>query len=133
MSQQNEVIQAVETMTAAFHAKDIEGVMRAYEDHATVAFQPGSITSDPEGIRAGFCSFFALDPKFEYAGHDVIVQGDVAIHFAPWKMRGNAPDGSPVEMEGFSIAVLRRDDSGTWRLVIDNPFGQTLWEATRRK
>ena len=33
------------------------------------------------------------------------------------------PDGSPLEMEGTYADVLRRQNDGTWKFIIDNPRG----------
>ena len=126
MSDNDNIIEAVEAMTAAFHAGDIEGVMAAYEPRATIAFAPGVGESDRVAQRSGFQSFFAVHPKFSYAGHDVLVAGDLAVHFAPWKMTGEAPDGAKIEQRGLSVAVLRRQADGTWKMVIDNPYGDRL-------
>jgi ketosteroid isomerase-like protein len=32
-------------------------------------------------------------------------------------------DGAPMQMEARSADVLRRQPDGTWRFVIDNPWG----------
>lgn len=123
---ERDVIAAVERMTTAFHAADIEGVMASYEPTATIVFQPGTPSSDPAAIRDGFGGFFALAPTFTYSGHEVVIAGDTAVHFAPWTMKGTAPDGSEILQHGLSVAVLRRQADGGWRMVIDNPFGQHL-------
>ena len=120
------VIAAVERLTAAFHAADLEGVMKSYAPTATVVFEPGAPASDPVAIRAGFGGFFKVSPRFEYSGHEVVIAGDTAVHFAPWTMKGIAPDGTPVQQRGLSVAVLNRQPDGSWRMVIDNPHGQRL-------
>jgi uncharacterized protein (TIGR02246 family) len=120
------VIVAVERMTAAFHAGDLDRVMASYEEDAVVMFEPGKPVSDPQGIREGFRGFFSLSPRFTYGGHEVNLLGDLAIHIAPWKMTGSTPDGAPVEQRGLSVAVLRKQTDGRWLLVIDNPHGQHL-------
>ena len=49
---QTQVLVAVETMTAAFMAKDIETVMQAYEPGAVVAFEPGQPIGDAATLVA---------------------------------------------------------------------------------
>ncbi len=127
MTTEQQVIEAVETMTAAFHAGDIAGVMASYADGATIVFQPGSgPTTDPKIQRETFEQLFALKPAFTYQGHEVFVSGDTAIHIAPWTMTGTAPDGTPIEQSGLSVAALRRQSDGRWLLVIDDPNGEHL-------
>jgi uncharacterized protein (TIGR02246 family) len=123
---QKSVVRAIDRMTRAFQQADIDGVMRVYEPGAVVAFEPGDAVHDRDRMQEIFAQWFALSPRFEYAGHDVLVAGDLALHLAPWTMRGIAPDGSAIERQGLSVAVLRRQADGEWRIVIDNPHGQHL-------
>lgn len=123
---QQKVLITIEKMTEAFHAGDIEGVMKSYESNAIVAFEPGNPVSDPTTLREMFKGAFAINPHFDYSGHEVIVAGDIAIHLAPWKMTGKTPDGQAIEQSGLSVAVLRKQEDGNWLMVIDNPHGQIL-------
>lgn len=125
-----DIIEAVSAMTKAFHAGDIERVMASYEPAATIAFDPTAPTTDRAEQRVRFEAFFALKPEFTYAGHDVVIQGDVATHVAPWTMRATTPDGQSIEDQGLSVAVLRRQADGRWLMIIDMPKGAHLM-ATR--
>jgi ketosteroid isomerase-like protein len=40
-----------------------------------------------------------------------------------WSFDGTAPDGETVWLEAKNADVLRRQADGTWRFVIDNPWG----------
>jgi len=120
------VLNVVETMTASFHRGDIEGVMMSYEKNATVVFEPEKPVSDPAVLREMFNGAFTLNPKFSYSGHEVFISGDIAVHLAPWTMKGKTPDGTDMKQSGLSVAVLRRQLDGTWLMVIDNPHGQYL-------
>lgn len=125
-SEEAQVVQAVEAMTAAFHKGHLQGVLGAYAHDAAVAFEPGQPVRGEAALSAGFQQFFSLQPQFRYGGHDVLVAGDLALHIAPWAMTGAAPDGQAIEEHGLSVAVLRRTASGRWELVLDNPFGDHL-------
>lgn len=124
-----QVIAVVEKMTLAFDNKAIEGVLASYEVGAGVLFEPGQWVSDPAGLKARFDGYFQLNPKFSYPnGHEVYIANDLALHIAPWVMRGTAPDGSAITQQGLSVAVLRKQIDGAWLLVLDNPHGQLLLE-----
>jgi ketosteroid isomerase-like protein len=40
-----------------------------------------------------------------------------------WSFNGTGPDGEPVQLASNNADVLRRQEDGTWRFVIDNPWG----------
>ena len=125
---QQDVRAVVERMTSAFEQGDIETVMASYETSAAVLFEPGRPISEPAELRQMFEAFSAMSPSFTYSGHEVIVAGDVAVHFAPWRMRGTSPEGQAIEQGGLSVAVMRKQADGQWLMVIDNPHGQRLLE-----
>lgn len=123
---QQAVLDAILNMTESFHRKDIKGVIASYERNAVIAFEPGKPVSEPSAIRKGFQGFFALNPTFTYSGHEVFINRDLAIHFAPWKMTGKTPDGMEISQQGLSVAVLRKQADGKWLMIFDNPFGHHL-------
>ncbi len=124
---QQAVLTAVQTMTDAFHKGDIEGVMASYEPGAVVMFEPGQAVRETQDIAAMFQGAFTLKPHFDYQnGHEVVVSGDTAVHFAPWLMTATDPSGQAIEQRGLSVAVLKRQEDGRWLMVIDNPHGQRL-------
>jgi len=45
------------------------------------------------------------------------------IWIAPWSMAGTTSDGQEIQQSGLSVAVLRRQADGGWKMVIDNPHG----------
>jgi ketosteroid isomerase-like protein len=53
------------------------------------------------------------------------VVDDIALLVVDWSFRGTAPDGTSVDMSGTAADVVRRDPDGTWRYLVDNPFGTT--------
>lgn len=115
----------IERMTAAFQAHEIETVMTTYEPGAAIAFEPGRPITDEEQIRQMFGAMASANPVFTYAGHEVVVSGDIALHVAPWRMKARTPDGEMTQ-SGLSVAVLRRQADGAWKMVIDNPHGSRL-------
>ncbi|MCV0424116.1 MAG: DUF4440 domain-containing protein [Roseibium sp.] len=123
---QQDVLALVQKMTSSFEAGDLETVMQTYEPNQTIMFQPGEPVSDRDAARAAFEQISAVSPKFSYSGHEVIVEGDIAVHIAPWQMTGSDPEGNKIEGQGLSIAVLRRQSDGAWKMVIDNPHGGDL-------
>lgn len=125
-NEESNVLTVVETMTASLEVGDIDGVLATYEAGAAVMFEPGAAVSGREAFREVFSQIAAARPEVSYAGHEVHVVGDLAIHLAPWSMTGETSDGEAITQGGLSVAVLRRQPDGEWRLVIDNPYGDRL-------
>ncbi len=123
---QQDVLNAIQTMTRNFQENNIPAVMESYESKATVLFEPGSPVSEAAQLEQMFAGMATLSPVFDYAGHEVIVNDDIAIHIAPWDMTGRTPDGQEIAQSGLSIAVLRKQADGSWKMVIDNPHGGRL-------
>ena len=124
---QKAVLATVEHMTGRFMAGDIPAVMDSYESKATVVFEPESPVSEAEKLVAMFTGMSGVSPVFTYpAGHEVIVNEDIALHISPWSMTGKTPDGQELAQQGLSVAVLRRQPDGGWKMVIDNPHGGHL-------
>ena len=53
----------------------------------------------------------------------VLEVDDLALVIGVWSFDGTGPDGEPVHLEARNADVLRRQADGTWRFVIDNPWG----------
>lgn len=126
MSQDQNVLDRISTMTTDFQNKEIEKVFQSYEAQATIVFEPGAPVSNRDAQVEIFTGMAAINPVFVYSGHEVIVNGDTALHIAPWSMTATTPDGQEISQSGLSVAVLKKQSDGEWLMVIDNPHGQRL-------
>ena len=124
--QETKVLSLIQKMTSNFEQGNLDVVMSTYEKDAAIMFEPGTAVTDPTVAKRIFAEFSALNPKFTYSGHEVIVAGDIAVHLAPWSMLGKTPDGQEITQSGLSVAVLRQQADGSWKMVIDNPHGSRL-------
>lgn len=119
MNDHRAILATIDTMTNAFARGDIETVMSTYDRPAAVVASPGGqpITGEAD-LRTMFAEFIAQGINFSYGAHEVVVSGDTALHLMGWTAPG--PDG---DMTALSVAVLRRQPDGSWKMVIDHPFG----------
>jgi uncharacterized protein (TIGR02246 family) len=102
---------------------DLDGMLDLYEPDAAFAPQPGETVTGRDEIRTALESFLAMRPRMEGAIEKVLEAGDTALVANRWRLRGTAPDGTPVEMAATSTDVLRRRPDGSWGIVIDDPWG----------
>ena len=119
--EESAVLKTIETMTSAFAAGDIDRVMSTYESGSVVVAQPGQPVSGSQQLRSMFADFVAAGVNFTYGAHDVVIAGDIGLHLMKWTAPG--PDG---DRTALSVAVLRRQPDGTWKMVIDHPFGDAV-------
>jgi len=125
-TEQNKVLGTINKMGSSYNSRDIEAVMKTYEESAVVLFEPGSPVSGSAAIKAAFQGSLAVNPHFDFGKHEVTIAGDIALHLTPWTMTGKTPDGHNISQSGLSVAVLRKQADGVWLMVIDNPHGQSL-------
>ncbi len=124
--QQTDVLSLIQKMTANFEQGNLDVVMSTYEKDAAIMFEPGTPVTNAAVSKQIFAEWKSLNPKFSYNGHEVIIVGDLAVHIAPWSMVGKTPDGQEISQSGLSVAVLRQQEDGAWKMVIDNPHGDHL-------
>ena len=53
----------------------------------------------------------------------VLRASDLALVTTEWSFSGTGSNGKRVDMTAKSADVLRQQPDGTWRFVIDNPWG----------
>jgi uncharacterized protein (TIGR02246 family) len=101
---------------------DLEGAMALYEPDATFVPQPGQVVAGA-AIKEAINAFIALKPTLQIEVTSVTQAGDLALMTSKWTLDGSAPDGSALKMSGRGAEVVRRHADGSWRYVIDNPYG----------
>ncbi|WP_264791692.1 YybH family protein [Aureispira anguillae] len=124
--EQQKVLNTIEKMVSAFQNKDIDGVLATYEEDAIVMFEPQKPVQGKKALRTFFTQFVQMNPRYTFSGHEVYISGNLATHISPWKMVGQMPDGTKIEQNGLSIAILRKQPDGNWLMIQDNPHGQFL-------
>jgi uncharacterized protein (TIGR02246 family) len=109
-------------IVAGINAGDIESLMGLYEHDAAFATEPGSLAPGACGIRAALNGFIAMNGTLELEVTRVLEVDDLALVVGVWSFTGTR-DGEPVQLSARNADVLRRQADGSWRFVIDNPWG----------
>ena len=68
-------------------------------------------------------SFIDLKGKLDLKVKRVLQASDLALVFTEWSFSGTGPDDNPFDMAAKSADVLRQQADGTWKFIIDNPWG----------
>lgn len=115
--------QVLATIVEGINTRNLDILMPLYEDEAAFATQPGSLEHGPAGVGEALTAFISMQGKLDLEVTRVLEAGDLALVTGRWSYNGTGPDGEPVRLEARNADVLRRQADGTWRFVIDNPWG----------
>ena len=93
------------------NAGDAEGIAALYEEHAVMAYPPGSQTVGRDAIRALWEKVLANGPHFEQEQPlPTLISGDIAL-----------TSTAPKDDAGARAQVVRRQPDGSWLRLLDQP------------
>ena len=115
--------QVLKSIVEGINTGNLDVLMPLYEPHAAFATQPGSLAHGLSGVRESLTAFTAMKGTLDLKVTRVLEASGVALVVGVWSFAGTGPDGEPVKLTGHNADVLRRQSDGSWRFVIDNPWG----------
>jgi len=111
-----------EVFAVAFNSGDAAALESVYEDLGVLVPEPGQPVTGLDRAAAN-ARFQSLGLPIEVRPRHVYVADDIALLIVDWTIGGTGRDGAPVHLRGTAADVVRRGPEGTWRYIIDNPFG----------
>jgi ketosteroid isomerase-like protein len=115
--------QVLESIVTGINSGDLDSLMPLYESEAAFASQPGTLAHGTPGVSEALTGFISMKGKLDLDVTRVLEVDDLALVLGEWTFNGTGPDGEPVRLGARNADVLRRQPDGTWRFVIDNPWG----------
>ena len=119
--------QVIDQFVKFFNSRDLESILaELYEEDAVLLPGPGAPTvAGREGIRPALQGFIDMGGTMSVLGATAMRNGDVALTHSRWRLE--VPGSDP--MEGTTAEVVRRQPDGSWKYIIDNPFGGAALDA----
>jgi len=109
----------------AFNAGDIDTLMTMYEPDAILV--PGPDAEPVQGtaaIRGTLEWFLGLGGSLHFTPRHWIVAGNIALSSVAFRLEGGRdPHGTPIQLQGVTAEVFRRQPDNSWKYLIDHPFG----------
>lgn len=105
------------------NAGNLDALLVLYEPTAAFTVEPGKVVKGTAAIREVLARFLSLKPTMTLTPRVLANTGDIAMVTSKWALKGTAPDGQAVDLSGDSVEILRRQADGTWKFVIDSPWG----------
>jgi uncharacterized protein (TIGR02246 family) len=103
--------------------RDMEALVGLYEPDAAFEAEPGNVVQGHGAIREALARFLALEPTITGEIQKVVEADGIALVVNKWRLEGTGPDGAVIHMGGLSADVMRRRPDGSWRMLIDDPWG----------
>jgi ketosteroid isomerase-like protein len=115
--------QVLESIVTGINSGDLDSLMPLYESEAAFVPEPGSLAHGATGIGASLNGFISMNGELDLEVTRVLEVDDLALVVGVWSFNGTGSDGEPVQLAARNADVLRRQSDGSWRFVIDNPWG----------
>jgi uncharacterized protein (TIGR02246 family) len=115
--------QVLQSIVDGINTGNLDTLMALYEPKAAFATEPGILSHGLPGVHQALAAFVTMKGKLDLDVTRVLEVSDLALVTTVWSFVGTEPDGNPVALAAKSADVLRRQADGSWRFVIDNPWG----------
>ena len=105
---------------ANLNSGNLEGLMALYEPSACLVQQDGSPAKTGAALRQSLAAFIAIAATIKTSITKVIRAGDdLAVLYSDWTITATG-----IPLSGKAVEVMRLQPDGTWKLIVDDPFGR---------
>lgn len=106
-------------LAAAFNTGNLDTVMKIYDGDGIIVPEPGNPVSGKEKFKEAVKAILAIKGKMEIKTVYCLQTGNIAVGRSEW----NITVGNEVKISARGIEVMKQQDDGTWRIIIDHAFG----------
>jgi ketosteroid isomerase-like protein len=118
--------QIIKLFAEHFNAGDVEALGSLYEADAVILADPSQApVSGVPAIKEALQAFVAMGGSLTILASTGLTSGDIALTHSSWRL--DPASGDP--LEAMSAEVARRQPDGSWKYVVDNPWGAGVLAA----
>ncbi|MNR83764.1 hypothetical protein D3C72_145490 [compost metagenome] len=121
-------------LVQALETGDIETSVAVYEASAVLFSKSGRTMVGLEAIRKNNAALIALKPTFaiDFIKFTVSGDGTLATNRMKADLSWQDAEGKLVQASVDTLEVLRKQEDGSWRYIIDDPYGSMRANLTER-
>ena len=105
---------------------DLPATVGCFHTDAVYIDRDGQEVKGLDNLEKAMQHLCTWRPKIEGSTYKVTIVNELAIWVDRYKMNAIMPDGTPIEMEGTTACIMKKNDSGNWLWLVDNPFAGEL-------
>ncbi|MCW3464394.1 YybH family protein [Chitinophaga nivalis] len=109
-------------LAAAFNTGDVATVMGMYDVTGIIVPEPENPVSGKEAFETAIKAILSIGGIMEIKTVYCLETGSLAVGRSEW----NITDGDTVKIKAKGIEVMRQQEDGTWKIVIDHAFGAEI-------
>lgn len=112
-------------LIAALESGDLEASVAVYESEATLFKKSGETMTGLDAIRASNAGLIAMKPTFtvEFIKATISADGTLATNRMKADLSWTDKEGKAKQGSVDTLEVVRLQPDGSWRYVIDDPYG----------
>jgi ketosteroid isomerase-like protein len=112
-------VDAHAALAAAFNTGDLSTVMSMYDSTGIIVPEPGKPVSGQTKFEEAVKAILSIKGQMEIRTVYCLQTGNIAVGRSEWSIT----DGNEVKISAKGIEVMRQQDDGSWKIVIDHAFG----------
>jgi len=106
-------------LAAAFNTGDVATVLNMYDTSGIIVPEPGKPVTGKAQFEEAVKAILSIKGKMEIKTVYCMQTGNLAIGRSEW----NITDGNEVKIRAKGIELMRQNEDGTWKILIDHAFG----------